>query len=117
MNNVSLMIRLVADPEAPREFGDNCVLELRGVHNRKKKGEDSPVWISVNVWNGWAKNFTGKKGDNCFVNGYLDYDEWEDSDGNKRSKHYLVANTIHVGNPPPRDGDDSETTPSDSLPF
>ena len=114
MNSVNLSFRLVADPEEPREVGEHCVLTLRGVHNRKKRGEDAPVWIDVKVWNGWAKNFTGKKGDTCYVSGLLDYEEWE-KDGVKRSKHTIVANSIFIGNQPQRE--DDEPKPKDDLPF
>jgi single-strand DNA-binding protein len=58
---------------------------------------DKPNYLDVEVWGGQAKNCADrlKKGSRVFIDGELDYQEWEDrSSGQKRSALRVRAQTV-----------------------
>ena len=60
-----------------------------------EKREDT-CFVDVIGWSRTAENCNQylRKGSKIFVEGRLDYQEWEGQDGSKRSKHQVVANVI-----------------------
>ena len=58
---------------------------------------DKPNYIDVEVWGGQAKNCADRltKGSRVFIDGELDYQEWEDrNSGQKRSALRVRAQTV-----------------------
>lgn len=115
-NKVILVGRLTRDVET-RSFPSGGMVAKFGfaVTNRRKNAqngqwEDEPMFIDVEVFN---RGETGKladlvrdrcrKGSQILIEGKLHLDQWE-KDGQKRSKHKLVADIIQLLDPRPQDG-------------
>ena len=127
-NKVLLMGNLTRDPELRYTANGAAVTGFGLAVNRKyKQGDewkDDVCFVDITVW--------GKPGENCaeylskgrpvFVEGYLRFSSWE-SDGQKRSKLEVVANTVQFlgGRGDVKGGDvsvDSAPTSSeDDVPF
>ena len=93
MNNVSLTGRLTRDPEmrSTADGADVCAMRLA-----VDGPDDSPTYIDVTAFGGLAAN-CGEylaKGRPIAVSGRLSYGEWETKDGDKRSKHEVIARQI-----------------------
>jgi single-strand DNA-binding protein len=98
-NKVIMVGNLTADPELRYTASGTAVCNMRLAVNTKYKSGDeqkeSVCYIDVVVW--------GKQGESCsqylakgrqvLVEGRLDFRTWE-SDGQKRSKHEIVAQTV-----------------------
>ena len=111
LNKVILIGRLTRDPET-RAFQNGGMVAKIGfaVTNRKKntqtgQWEDEPMFIDIEVFN---RGETGKladlvrdrcrKGSQIMVEGRLHLDSWE-KDGQKRTKHKIVADNIQLLDP------------------
>ena len=111
LNKVILIGRLTRDPET-RAFQNGGMVAKIGfaVTNRKKntqtgQWEDDPMFIDIEVFN---RGETGKladlvrdrcrKGSQIMVEGRLHLDSWE-KDGQKRTKHKIVADNIQLLDP------------------
>jgi len=116
LNKVILIGRLTRDVET-RSFPSGGMVAKFGfaVTNRRKNAqsgqwEDEPMFIDVEVFN---RGENGKladlvrdrcrKGSQILIEGKLHLDQWE-KDGQKRSKHKLVADSIQLLDPRPQDG-------------
>ena len=98
-NKVMLMGNLTRDPELRFTANGSAVASFGLAVNRKfKQGDewvDDVCFVDRTVW--------GKQGENCaeylskgrpaFIEGYLKFSTWE-SDGQKRNKLEVVANTV-----------------------
>ena len=98
-NKVMLMGNLTRDPELRFTGNGSAVASFGLAVNRKfKQGDewvDDVCFVDITVW--------GKQGENCaeylskgrpaFIEGYLKFSTWE-SDGQKRNKLEVVANTV-----------------------
>ncbi|HJL73079.1 MAG TPA: single-stranded DNA-binding protein [Nitrospinaceae bacterium] len=98
-NKVMLMGNLTRDPELRYTANGSAVTSFGLAVNRKfKQGDDwkeDVCFVDITVW--------GKQGENCaeylskgrpvFVEGRLQFSSWE-SDGQKRNKLDVVANTV-----------------------
>lgn len=98
-NKVILMGNLTRDPEV--RFTNNnlaiCKIGL-AVNRRWKDGatgewKEEPTFIDVTIFGKRGEAFAKyhQKGKPAFIEGSLRLDNWEDKDGNKRSKLYVVA--------------------------
>ena len=123
---VMLMGNLTRDPELRFTANGSAVTNFGLAVNRKfKQGDewkDDVCFVDITVW--------GKQGENCaeylskgrpaFVEGYLKFSTWE-SDGQKRNKLDVVANTVQfLGSPKdlgPPDKDTLDKGPPDDVPF
>lgn len=107
LNKVMLIGRLTRDPEA-RTFGNGGKVTKFGfaVNNRRKnqqtgQWEEEPTFIDVEVFN---RGETGRladlveetlrKGQQIFIEGKLQLDQWTDKDGQKRSKLKVVGDNF-----------------------
>lgn len=93
--------RVVADPELRFSPSGVAVGNIRLVASSRKQvdGEwvdDKTCWIDCTVFKQTAENLVDSvtKGDLVTVTGRLQTDEWEDKDGNKRSKTVMIADSI-----------------------
>lgn len=101
LNRIFLIGRLTKDPELRYLPNGTPKAELRLATSRQwkdKSGEqqEQTCYIDVAVWSrqGEIVNQYLKKGSLIFLEGRLDYQEWEGQDGQKRSKHLVTADRV-----------------------
>lgn len=106
MNSVNLVGRLTKDPELS-ERGDTKVCDLRLAVNGL--GDAPTVYIDVAAFKGQAEACAKylAKGSQVAVDGQLRYSQWE-SDGQKRSKHSVLARGVQFLDPKPESEEESE---------
>lgn len=140
LNRVFLMGNLTRDPEVRYTPSGTAVGDLGLAVNetyKNKSGEtvESTVFVDVEVWSRQAETCAEYlyKGSPVFVEGRLKLDQWENQQGEKRSKLRVRADRVQFLGSPKRDdaaGDvpqsDSESAPepppaapadSDDIPF
>ncbi len=100
LNKILLIGNLVRDPELKYLPNGTPKCEMRLATSRSyttngEKREDT-CFVDVIGWSRTAENCNQylRKGSKIFVEGRLDYQEWEAQDGSKRSKHQVVANVV-----------------------
>jgi single-strand DNA-binding protein len=100
LNKILLVGNLTKDPELRYLPNGTPKCELRIATSRSyttngERREDT-CYVDVVAWSRTAENVNQylKKGSKIFVEGRLDYQEWEGQDGSKRSKHQVVADRI-----------------------
>jgi single-strand DNA-binding protein len=101
LNKIFLIGRLTRDPELRHLPNGTPKAELRLASSREwkdKNGEKQKetLYVDIVVWSRQAEiaHQYLKKGRQIFVEGRLDYREWEGKDGTKRSKHEVVADFV-----------------------
>jgi single-strand DNA-binding protein len=115
LNVVMLAGNLTRDPEVRYSATGTPVATLGLAVNTRVKGQDSqwredPCFIDIVVF-GTQAEACGEyleKGAPALVEGRLQYRTWEDSHGNRRSKHEVIAARVQfLPRPGPRaDADD-----------
>ena len=121
LNRITLMGRLVADPELRTTPSGVTVATLRLACDRdfknKQTGEKETDFISVVAWRQTAefvsRYFT--KGRMAVVEGRLQIRPYTDRDGNKRTAAEVVADNVYFGDGKPG-GDSSNTSPAYQRP-
>jgi single-strand DNA-binding protein len=100
--NKCLFIGRVGSDIEVREFSGAKLGRFRFVVNNRKKDQqtgewgDVPCWIDAECWQTGNSTVVDrltqhmKKGSAVYLEARLEYDEWQDKEGNKRSKHKLV---------------------------
>lgn len=115
LNHITIMGRLVRDPELRRTGSGVAVASFTVACDRdfspKDGGEKETDFIDCNAWRGLgefvAKNFT--KGKMAVISGRLQIREWTDKEGNKRRSAEVVADSVYFG--------DSKKSEQGNLPF
>jgi len=132
INQVNLAGNLTRDPEVRfLPSGTSVARVSLAVNNRIKKGEewvDDPCFIDVTLF-GKVAEWAGEnldKGAGVFVTGRLQFRSWE-KDGERRSKHEVIADKITAlnskpakssGREPGSDDDDHDSRQSGgNVPF
>lgn len=99
-NNIVLVGNLSKDPEI--RYANNgtaiCSFAIATNHRFKRGDEtvDEPMFIDVTAF-GRLAEICGeylKKGAPTLVDGRLRLEQWESQEGQRRSKHSVVANTV-----------------------
>ena len=110
INKVMLVGNLTRDPELTTFDGGNCVCKVGLATNRKwknKEGEDQSevTFHNLVIWGkrGGVVEKWMKKGDHAYFEGYLKNNDWEDKEGNKRSKVEVVVDVFEFGVNPKKD--------------
>ncbi len=105
-NRVILMGNLTRDPELRRTPSGIAVCDVRLAVNenfRDKNGErvEKAVYVDISVWGQQAESCERflRKGSPVFVEGRLQYDEWESQQGEKRNKLRVVAARVQFLGP------------------
>ncbi|MEM7517149.1 MAG: single-stranded DNA-binding protein [Planctomycetota bacterium] len=98
-NKVILMGNLTRDPELRFTQANMAICKIGLAVNRRwldkntNEWKEEPTFIDVTIFGkrgeAFAKYHT--KGKPAFIEGSLRLDNWQDKDGNKRSKLYVVA--------------------------
>lgn len=115
LNKVMLIGRLTDNPEPPRSLPNSgsTVVKFRFAVGRSKKNpqtglwenDPNPLYIDCEVFSrpdskrNLADLITkyAKKGDPLYIEGRLQFDQWEDKNGGgKRSKHKIVVDSVEL---------------------
>jgi single-strand DNA-binding protein len=103
LNHITIMGRLVRDPELRRTGSGVAVtsftLAVDRDFNPKDGGEKETDFIDCNAWRGTAE-FVSKyfsKGSMAIVSGRLQIRNWTDKEGNKRRNAEVVADSVYFG--------------------
>lgn len=103
VNKVILIGRLGGDPEVRYTPGGSAVANFSLATNRSFKGKDgnqveSTDWHRITAWTRlaeFAKQYL-KKGMRVYVEGRVQYREWQDQNGVKRTSTDIVVNDIQM---------------------
>lgn len=104
INRVILKGRVGQDPEVRTLSSGGCVANLslatssRWFDKKANEWKESPTsWHSLSAWNNLGERVgrTVSKGDLLFVEGTIEYQEYEDKDGNKRHKTQIKVFDFH----------------------
>ncbi|MBM3982674.1 MAG: single-stranded DNA-binding protein [Planctomycetes bacterium] len=115
LNKVMLIGRLTDNPEPPRSLPNSgsTVVKFRFAVGRSKKNpqtglwenDPNPLYIDCEVFSrpDSKRNLAdliskyAKKGDPLYIEGRLQFDQWEDKNGGgKRSKHKVVVDSVEL---------------------
>src|SRR5262245_44527052 len=98
LNRVCLLGRLTRNPDARYSPSGTTVTALRlAVNNRIKRSDgswqDDPCFVDVVVFGHQAEVCAEhlNKGDSVLLEGRLQYRTWQDQQGQKHSKHEVIA--------------------------
>lgn len=101
MNRVYLIGNLTRDPDVRTVSDRLTVADLGLAVNESYRGKDGnrhevTCFVDVTTWNGQAKACGDalKKGMPVMVEGKLQLDQWQDKDGNNRSKLKVKADRV-----------------------
>jgi single-strand DNA-binding protein len=108
VNKVVLIGRLGADPEVRYAPSGNAVANFRIATNHSYKDRDGnfqevTAWHRIVAWTRlaeFAKQYL-HKGMRVYVEGRIQYREWEDQNGVKRNTTEIIANDIQMLDSPP----------------
>ncbi|MFH0964941.1 MAG: single-stranded DNA-binding protein [Planctomycetota bacterium] len=132
LNRVFLMGNLTRDPELKYTQSGLAVCDFGLAVNRNYKtsqGEDrsETLFVDITAFGKQAETASEylKKGRNVLVEGRLKLDQWTSQEGQKRSKHTVVADRVHfLGSPtkasqgPSQDAaEPAEPAGEDDIPF
>ncbi len=104
LNKVFIVGYVSAEPETRETAGGKLVTNFSVPTSFKKRdGEESTEWHNVVAWGKTAEIVQSfvRKGTLLHVEGRLQTQKWEDSNGNKRSKTEIVADRILLLGKPP----------------
>ena len=102
LNHLTIMGRLVADPEL-RYINENAsVCNIRIACQRdytNQEGERDADFISAEFWNRRAKFVYDyfRKGQLIIISGRIQSSNYEDREGNKRTKIYIKGEEVYFG--------------------
>lgn len=94
INNVLIVGRITHDLELRKTSNDKSVCEFSIAVNRI--GQDTTDFITCQVWNKQADNLVKycKKGCLIGIEGCLRVEQYEDKEGKRRTKTYVLANKV-----------------------
>lgn len=99
MNSVNLIGNLGKDPEIKYfESGTcKCTFSIAVTKYMGKDKDPKTVWINCEAWGKTAETIAEyfKQGNKIGIDGSLDTDTWEQDDGTKRSKTFVLVDKPH----------------------
>ena len=123
INHVVVSGNLTRDPDERRTASGMAILKLGvAVNDRQKKGDewvDYPNFLDVTVFGKRAESLASKlaKGSKVYVVGKLRWSQW-DSNGEKRSKVEIIADTVEYERRNDRDAQPAQQSMyDDDIPF
>ena len=128
-NRVMLMGNLTKNPELKYTPSGTAVTDIGLAFSesfKNKEGEkvEKTCFVDVNIWGRQAETVSEylKKGSPVFIEGRLQYDQWENQEGEKRSKlrvraervQFLSSGASNGNNSSEFQVDSGKVTPEDS---
>jgi len=99
-NKVILMGNLTRDPELRYTQNNVAICKFGLAVNRRFKDQsgewrEEPTFVDITIFGKRGEAFAKyhQKGKPAFIEGTLRFDTWDDPQGNKRSKLYVVADS------------------------
>ncbi len=125
INRVVITGRLTHDTELKHTSGGTPVLKMGIASNRSYKDnqgewQQEVSFLSVVVWSKLAENCNQylSKGNSVYVEGRLKSQQWEDSNGNKRTNLEVQADSVQFLDKVSKDGEEeSQEKEEEDLPF
>jgi len=121
LNRVILAGNLTMDPEIRFTSTNMAVTDLRMAVNERykdKSGEwvEKAIYVDVTVWGRQAETSAEylNKGSGLLIEGRLRYDQWENKEGEKRSKLAITADRVQFLGKPGESGGSSSGSRSHS---
>jgi len=105
MNNVTLIGRLTRDPELITTSNGTDICNM-GIAVQRRGREEGADFVEVKAFNAQAKTSAEylAKGRQVGISGHLRLDTWDNVEGEKRSKLYVIANSVEfLGSKPSGD--------------
>ena len=108
LNNLTIMGRLVSDPEVKNVGNNTPVANFRIAVDsdfKDRSGNKKTIFLDCQAWNAGA-NYIGKyfrKGRMIVIQGRLDVNDWE-KDGQKHSRAIIVVDNAYFGDSKKEDG-------------
>lgn len=101
-NRIIMMGNLTRDPEYKQLSSGQSVCRLGLASNRQFKNRQTGMmvqevcFVDIDVWGPQAESCNQylQKGRLVLIEGRLKLDTWQDTDGNRRSKHSIVADRV-----------------------
>jgi single-strand DNA-binding protein len=95
MNTVQLIGRLTADPESKEAQPGRTLAKMRVAVPRRDR-DAGAVFVDVVAWGALAEACAQHlaRGREVAVAGRLELDEWTGEDGQRRSRHEVVADSV-----------------------
>jgi single-strand DNA-binding protein len=100
-NRIIIVGNLTRDPELRQLQGGQAVCKLNVATNRQFKNKAGAVvqevcYVDVDVWGAQAESCNQylRKGRAILVDGRLKLDSWKEADGQTRSKHSIMADSV-----------------------
>ena len=101
-NRIIMMGNLTRDPEHKQLSSGQAVCRFGLASNRQFKNKQTGTmvqevcFVDVDVWGPQAESCRQflSKGRSVLVEGRLKFDTWQEQDGTKRSKHFIVADRV-----------------------
>ena len=126
-NNVTLLGRIGTDPDLKYTASSKAVCNFtfatsKTFRNAEGKKQENTSWHNIVVWGKTAEfcaNYI-KKGSQAFIEGEIQYRDYEDKNGNKRYITEIVAFKVQNLSPRVVDEDRGPTDPvitTEDLPF
>lgn len=96
MNQVNIIGRLVSAPELRFTASGKSVCHFRLARNERYGAAEKTLFIDISVWGTQAEAVAQhkKKGDQVAVSGRLEFEEFTNAEGLKRSKISITANEV-----------------------
>ena len=97
INHLVLQGRMVADPEQKTTNSGIQVVNFRIAWSEKYKEKENKLFIECKAFGAQAEFLCKyfKRGQEIAVEGKLNTEEWENQQGEKRSKIVLVVSNVH----------------------
>ena len=116
-NHITVVGNLTRDPELRYSAAGTPICRLGLATNHKYKDREEVCFLDVTVFGaqGEAVSQHLHKGSQCLVDGRLAQETWESQDGQKRSKHVVIAERVvfldRKGDAPAASGQEARPAP------
>lgn len=124
LNHITMYGRLTCDVKISYTPSQTAVADFSIANNRKYKDgqgnqKEDVCFTEVRVFGKQAETIAKYlgKGDPIIVSGRLDQDRWTTNDGQKRSKHRIIANDFQFLGPKPTQGSQADPPPGQGTSF
>ena len=116
LNHLDYQGRMVADPELKTTNSGGYILNFRVAWSEKYKEKETKCFLECKAFAATAEFISKyfRKGDPIVVEGKLNTEEWENQNGDKRSKIVLIVNGVHFCGK--KEGGESGSAPAAAVP-
>jgi single-strand DNA-binding protein len=106
-NHITLVGNLTRDPELRYAANGTAICKLGLATNHRYKDREESCFLDVTVFGTQGETVSQylRKGSQCLVDGRLAQESWEGQDGQRHSKHVVIADRcVFLGSKPTANG-------------